>query len=199
MSLNLVTPAALEPTTPADFAAHARIDPSIAAITTEATWITDCLMAAREWAESFTQRQFITATWELWLDYFPTWEIKIPKAPLISVVSLKYLATDGTLTTLDPSLYLVDNPAGPEAQQGAVLPAYQQTWPVTRRQENAVKIQFTAGYGAAAANVPFAIKRGIYIKAAELYQRREEQVAGTILAASNPPASEALLWPYRSW
>jgi uncharacterized phiE125 gp8 family phage protein len=175
------------------------VDPSIAALAAETDWITTSLVGARAWAESFTNRQFITATWELWLDYFPKWEIKIPKAPLQSVVSVKYIDDSGVQQTLvEGTDYLVDAPAGPEAQRGGITPCYGTIWPVTRRQENAVVVRFKAGYGDTAATVPPGIRRAILVVAAELYQRREEAFEGRYFAPS-VTASERLLWPMRSY
>jgi uncharacterized phiE125 gp8 family phage protein len=203
MQVNLVAAPAQEVVSRNEFAAHARVDPSLAAVPVQQDWMDSSVEAAREWAETFTGRQFITATWELWLDSFPRWEIRLPKAPLQQVVSVKYLDDQGVQQTLVEDTgaggdYLVDAPAGPEAQRGGITPAYQKIWPVTRRQENAVKVQFKGGYGLTFAAVPFAIRRAIMVAAAEMWERREEQFEGRFFV---PPqsATERLLWPYRSY
>lgn len=57
-------------------------------------------------------------------------------------------------------------------------------------------IRFTAGYGDAAEDVPQAIRHGILIEIAKLYENREDVVVGK--AINMMPAPERLLWPYRA-
>lgn len=103
------------------------------------------------------------------LDGKTGYEIFLPKPPLQSVTSIKYIDTDGAQQTLDPSLYIVDTASEP----GRLTPAYGQTWPTIREQANAVEIVFVCGYGLAAA-VPAGIKRWMQIRVDTLYNNREE-------------------------
>src|SRR4030067_860491 len=82
----------------------------------------------------------ITQTWELYLDAFPAWEIRVPKPTLQSITSIVYTDTDGILQTLAGSMYLVDNKSEP----GRITPAFGEVWPVTRAQINAVIVRFVA-------------------------------------------------------
>ena len=47
---------------------------------------------------------------------------------ILLVESVKYLAPDGTLTTLDPAAYELD----PTAEPGLLMPAHGTSWPATR-------------------------------------------------------------------
>jgi uncharacterized phiE125 gp8 family phage protein len=117
------------------------------------------IAAAREYAETFTHRGFITQTWDLTLYGFPCSEdvIWLPKAPLVSVTSVSYVDTAGVTQTWSSTLYTVDAPVGPKARVGCIVPNYGQIFPSTRDVVNAVTVRFVAGYGAAAA-VPSLIK-----------------------------------------
>lgn len=139
------------------------------------TWIS----TARQRFEQQTGRQLMTATWEAWLDAFPC-VIELPKAPLISVVSIKYVDADGALTTLDPSAYSVKAPQGPQGDRGWIEPAYGATWPSTRDESGAVRVRYTAGYGSAQGDVPELVRSGLYLLLSDFWCSRcanEEKVA----------------------
>ena len=188
-TLSLITAPASEPVTASEAKAHVRVDH-----TTEDTLITALITAARQGVEASTERQLISATWELWLDAFPeSGEIWLPKPPLVSVTSVKYYDSDGVLQTLATSYYDVDAPAGPHAPRGRVRLAYDQSWPTTRSIANAVQVRYVAGWANAAA-VPQELKQALLLRLGELYARREAGVAGTIFTET--PAYRYLVGPY---
>ena len=170
MSLQLVTPPAVEPVTLAEAKAHLRVD-----FSDDDALITTLIAAARQQAETITGRQFCTATWKLNLDAFPGYGyaalggILLPKAPVASITSIQYLDMGGSLQTLSNTLYAADLANEP----ARVTPVFGQIWPVTLPQINAVQITFVAGYGVAAA-VPEGIKAWIKIRVASMFANREE-------------------------
>lgn len=111
------------------------------------------LYAITEEAEHLTNRAFIQQTWEVTLDAFPA-EIPLAPAPLASVTSVQYYDVAGTLQTLGPQQYLVDEKSEP----GRVLPAPGVTWPDTAERFDAVQVRFVCGYGADDTAVPKAIQ-----------------------------------------
>lgn len=147
----------------------------------------------RQVAEEDTWRQFVTATWVLRLDAFPSnnGDIIVPKPPLQSVSSIKYYDTDGVQQTLVASGYDVDSYGG---GPGIVRPAYGEIWPSTRAQLNAIEITFIAGY----TTVPWAICKAIKILVADAYKNRESEVVGQGWSAM-PLRRDAEYWlgPYR--
>ncbi len=187
MSLQLVTAPASEPVTLAEAKSHLRVT-----VTDDDTLITSLIVAARQWIENFTRRALITQTWDYFLDAFDDGGIEIPRPPLISVGSVKYVDNDGATQTLATSEYTADT----AAERGLVRLAYGKSWPGTRTQANAVTIRFTAGY-ATAADVPGPIKSACLLMLGELYERRETAIVGTIINEV-PVSAEYLLWPYRS-
>jgi uncharacterized phiE125 gp8 family phage protein len=155
--------------------------------------------AARTMAEVFTGRAFVTQTWELVIDKFPTMEIRLPLPPLQSVASIKYDDGGGSEQTLPQSGYEVDN----ISQPGWVVPATS-GWPTNLWQGiNAVRIQFVAGYPPGtgspvdlAANIPRSIKQGMLLSIGSFYEHREDQIVG-LTTMRLPLGAEHLLRQFR--
>lgn len=160
----------------------------------DATLIT----ALRDAAEAYLDghagimgRALLTQTWDLKLHYLPA-VITLPLPPLQSVTSITYLDTEGASQTLAASVYqVVDNGNSPSQ----IVEAYNQDYPSTRDQAQAVTVRFVAGYGAAA-DVPDPIKVAIKLLVSQWYDRRESVVVGKTVAEL-PFAVKALLGPYR--
>ena len=140
--------------------------------------------AARKLAEKATKRQLMTATYDLFLHAFPC-EIVLPRPPLQSVASVKYLDTGGTQTTLATSVYTTDTNRTP----GRITLAYNQSWPSIRAIENTVEILYVCGY-TAAVNVPEGIRMGILMLTAHWWRHREAFVDKALLEL--PVGYEAL-------
>ena len=186
--LTLITPPATEPLTLEDAKLHLREDG-----TAQDALITSLIKAAREHVEGFLGRALVTQTWDLTLDGFPSsGEVLIPRPPLVSVTSVKYLDAAGVQQTMTASDYVVD-----VAQQpGRVFLAYGANWPTIQTRQNAVVIRFVAGYGAAA-SVPESIKAAVKLLVGHWYENREAAIVGTS-AAAVPMAVESLLWMERT-
>lgn len=114
------------------------------------------IIEARNWAESYTGRALITQTREIRWDCFVD-EHELPSA--LTVASVKYIDSDGAETTLSSSDYVLDT----YTFIPHVRLAYAVSWPSVRAERNAVRIQFTAGYGATADTVPLLIKEAIIL------------------------------------
>jgi hypothetical protein len=222
MAVQLVTAPTVEPLALTDVKPHLRVD---TAMTDDDALITAMITAVRMHAESVTRRALCTQSWKMVLDKFPNpamnigsanwygpqWgispgpltvvaldgitgnEIFMPLAPLQTLDSLKYIDTDGNLQTMTVATdTIVDNVSEP----ARVVPAYGTAWPATRNQINAVTLQFTCGYGAAAA-VPQAIKNWMLLRIGALYENREEMIVGTRIIVADLPFVDGMLEPYR--
>jgi uncharacterized phiE125 gp8 family phage protein len=154
-------------------------------------YVSALITAARERVELFLRRALITQTFEYSMDRFPTL-IYLPRPPLQSVEWIKYLDRAGVLQTLQAEDYVVDLSSN---EMGRVAQAWNRYWPVTRSSINSVVIRFVAGYGDSAENIPQAIRHGILIETANLYENREDMVLGSTVGLLE--VSERLLWPYR--
>lgn len=179
-----------EPLTTAEAKSHLRVD-----IDTEDTLIASYVKAAREWVEDTGALACITQTLAMRLDFFPgmrgcdpdrvdrhwsdRYAIELPRAPVASVSSIAYVDAAGATQTLSSTLYQVS--LGGRRLPARILPAYGQTWPVTRDQMDAVVVTFVAGYGAAGSAVPEAIRHLMRLLVAHQYEMREPVVTGTIV------------------
>lgn len=138
----------------------------------EDTLLGQLIVSARQWGEAITGRAFVTQSWELKLPRFPDCAIELPKPPLVSVTSVKYLDTAGVEQTWAPTTGYIVTGAAAEMTRGSIEPAYGVCYPSTQAVPDAVRIIYVAGYGAAAA-VPQGIKRALLYHIAEAYQNRE--------------------------
>lgn len=176
--------------------------------------IQSLIESATDYSERFLGRALIDQTWELVLDGFVhehhhrhydslRWlhrhdyesGIKLPKPPLIEVVSVKYDDTSGAEQTVDPSEYMVDAIGEP----GRVSPIA--PWPATRPGVNSVRIQFRCGYldqgsSPGSQSVPSSIRAAIKLMVGDLYANRETITIGQ-RTGQIPLTTELLLQRYR--
>lgn len=192
MGLRLIAAPLTTPVSLSEAKAHLRFDDN-----DEDLLITTYIEAATDYAEKFLGRALIDQTWELVLDAFPTEEIKIPKPPLIEVLSINYSDPDGLDQVVAAANYYVDNASEPGwvVPQGGSL-----TWPATLDAINAVRIRYRAGFidngSPPSANVPSAIRAAIFLTIGALSENREQTVVGTI-ANKLPWGVDDLLRKYR--
>lgn len=188
MSITLITAPEAEPISLAEAKAQCSVDSS-----DWDTLLTLYIQAARQKAEGELQRALITQTWEQRLDAFPDAEVMLEKPGVLSIVSVKYLDTSGVEQTLAPSAYALDAAASP----GWLYPADGTTWPTTDDVINAVRIQYTAGFGPAAADVPAPIRAWMLLTIGYLFAQREAIDATGKAAAIPSRFVDSLLDPWR--
>ena len=196
---------ATEPVTLSEAKAHARIDSSA-----DDTLVTNLIIGARQWVEKYTGRALITQTWQMWFDLWPAaaegWRdglhegpvsglqqinyVSLPRAPLQSVSSVQYYDESDNAATWAASNYYVDTVHEP----GRLALRSGATWPVPSRLANGIVIQYVAGYGGSASDVPETIRTAIRQLVAHWYEHRGEASSAT---APVPLVIQALLEPYR--
>lgn len=144
--------------------------------TVEDTLIAQWIKAARKMAEEYQHRTFLQQTYVLTFDEYPNRCFDIPQPPLIEVTSIKYYDTDNTEYTLDSSNYFVDL----TSEVGRVSLNYAINWPTTLlRPINGLVVEFVAGYGTTADDVPESVKNAIYLYCTHMYENRDNE-AGTV-------------------
>lgn len=137
-------------------------------------------------------RCLVNQTWKINLEEFCDDEILLPFGDLVSVGSVKYYDSSNTQQTVSSSYYsALQSVRGPII---ALKSTY--TWPVVYDREDAIEVQWTAGFGAAASNVPDAIRQAMLMHVAHLYDNRSA-VTSDLAAMPMPLGAEALLAPYR--
>jgi uncharacterized phiE125 gp8 family phage protein len=160
-------------------------------IAEESALVTSLVAAATAQAEAYCRRRFVTQRWRTSFDEFPAGALVLPFPPLASIEGVTYVDRDGVVQTLDPSAFVVRAAETP----GEIAPAYGTHWPSTRRDIDAVAVEFTCGYGEPDA-VPDSVKRAVLLIVGTLYAHRESVVTGTI-ATDLPQSAEWLLGPLR--
>ena len=174
MPLTLITPPAIEPTSLVEAKLQAKVDHSDLD-----TLINVFIKSAREAAEHELGRALITQTWRLTLDEFPCAEIELPKPKVLSVTSVGYVDEAGVDQTVSAANYSLDSAQLP----GWILPAENYSWPATRAIANAVRVDFTAGYGPAATDVPASVRQWMLLQIAAAVKQSEAFASGFTVAA----------------
>lgn len=137
----------------------------------------DYLRAAHAAAEHYTGLSIGTQTLELALDAFPDGAIGLPQGPVSGIVSIQYVATDGSLLTLTPLAYVLDDYSTPQW----VLQAQGYDWPATSEVANAVRVRYTAGV------MSHPVRAAILLTTAYLHENRGD------VDRELPRAAESLL------
>jgi uncharacterized phiE125 gp8 family phage protein len=184
--LRIVTAPASEPVTLAEAKAHLRLES-----TEDDTYVSVLILAARQHVEEVCWRGVVTQTREAVLEAFPYEDaVELPGGNLGAITSATYVDADGVTQTLDGDVYEADTVSVP----GRLVLSYDQTWPSTRSQWDAVRVQYTVGW--AVADVPAPIKQALLLLVAHFYEQRNPEITGTIVSKV-AFAVDALLAPYR--
>jgi len=183
------TDPASEPVTKAELDAHLRGDGVLEA--NEADLLDSLILAAREYVEEFTRRALITQSWTLVMDAWPQakgdnlgwWDgvregsissgtqgfVELPIGQLQSVTSVTTYDNDNSSTVFASSNYFLDTNATP----GQLILNTGTVWPVFTRTRNGIEIEYVAGYGDNATDVPGALRQAVKQLAAHWYENRE--------------------------
>jgi uncharacterized phiE125 gp8 family phage protein len=187
MALVLTSDPTSEPVTVAEAKAHLRVDAA-----NEDTLIASLILTSRLHVETALGLALLTQSWQLLLDRWPPEkDLQLPLRPLQSIDAVRVFPAEGAATVIDPSDYLADTASVPPRliRTGVI-------WPQPGKAANGVEIDFTAGYGASAADVPAPIRQALLLLIAHWYERREPIEVGspeTIV----PAVVSDLLEPYR--
>ncbi len=186
MGIKIITSPSVEPVSVAELKIWARIDDPLDSATKTAN---DALLAAmissaREQAETFTRRSFLTTVLELSRSGFPLdgGALELPRPPLASVASVTYTDLEDVSQTVQSSDYSIEILS--DSLPAILVP--DTVWPIAKYAQAAVRVRYTAGWPAAA-YVPENIKTWIKIKAATLYANREAMLTGNGAIVSELP------------
>ena len=152
--ISVVIPPYAEPVNLSEMKNHVKGDIDV---TVDDALLTSLITSARDAVETATGANtyrcnvILASTFDLFLHCFPWWDpltsspyayIALPRVPLVSVTSITYVDTAGATQTMAASLYTVDT------ARGRIYLAYNESWPSTRNQPNAVTVRFIAGMAA---------------------------------------------------
>ena len=163
----------------------------------EDDFLTALIVAAREYCEQFTSRALAEQTIVAYLDHFPPCNnFELPRPPLQSVTSLKYInSSNETTTMVQDTDYMVDT----DSLLGRIALPYGETWPqFTAWPVNPVQIEYVAGYDESNP-IPTTIKQAMLMLIGHWYSNREASVIGSITSVSVEFSVKTLLsnWKVR--
>jgi hypothetical protein len=161
--------------------------------TSEDALITQYIKDARVYAENYTGRKFITQTLVGYVDNFigtrDNWftgfregselelyakgerKIVMDWTPVQSVTEVNTIDVDNTETVYASSNYYLDNYDNDHLQK-IMVNDNTTILNISLRARNAIKVEYVAGYGNNASDVPAAIRRGLIMIATHLYTNR---------------------------
>lgn len=187
MASFLVSAPAVEPVTVEEAKAHMRVDS-----TSDDTLIASLIEVARSQSETELSRAFIHQSWRLTLDQWPqTRCLALPRAPAETISTITYYDRDGMPAMLASEAYQLAGQAVPPhvVFDHSYLPA------VDQDHLNGVEIDYVAGYGAAASDVPAPLRHAILLLTAHLYETREAALSQSLMIT--PKGYDALIAPFR--
>jgi len=139
------------------------------------------IKAAESYAENYMKRSINRQRWELRIDGFSghDGDIELPRPPLTTVSSevvVSYIedTTAGSTVAISATAITIDYYSEP----GVVYPSYDNEWPETRDEANAVRVTYYSGY-ATPGLVPDAIKQWVKLRVGAMYEHRESLMVGT--------------------
>ncbi len=188
MPLLLTQGPLVEPVSLAEAKAHLRVDSA-----DEDTLIASLITSARVHIETTLGQALNTQNWSLFLDNWPvSGTVQLPRAPVISVDSVKTYDANDIATVFAPENYFADTVSEPPRLllRGAA------SWPRPGRAGNGIEIAFTAGYGPARNDVPEPFRQAILQLVAHWFENRELVAMGG-QPAMIPATVMSLLTPYR--
>lgn len=144
------------------------------------------IKAAAEYIEGQTWRYLIRQTVEWHRDGFG-YEIRIPRGPVASITSIKYIDDDDVEQTVSADDYQVS------PRRGVIIPAYGATWPTPKCQLDAVTVRAALGYADPTA-VPKDLRVALLMVIDDMYEHRSAQ---SELRLEDNDVLQRLLWANR--
>ncbi len=187
MALVMTSGPAAEPVTVAEAKAHLRIDHN-----TEDVLIGSLILTSRLHIEAALGIALIAQGWRLLLDRWPRGaKVQVPLSPMIGVSEIRVRDADGTPVVVPTEFYAVD-----AASVGPRIVRLAANWPEPGRVTHGIEIDFTAGFGAAASDVPAPLRQAVLLLVAHWYEHRDPIEIGSE-ATVIPHGISELVAPWR--
>lgn len=164
------------------------------------TFIENLIVSARESAELYCERVFITQTWQMFFDFLGNvrssiwWDgvrqgaissifpdsLDITRPPLQSISSVTSFNDDDVGTVFNADNYFASIYKGDNPRKGRITLRNGASWPVGTRNADSLQIEFIAGYGSLPENVPRQIRNAILEEVAFRYEHRGDCIDTSI-------------------
>lgn len=133
-------------------------------------YLAAAMTAAREFAESYTNRTFCNTQWTMRLDTFPH-AIELPRPPVsrtVTATTITYTTETQSAVTLPSNKYRIDRISTP----GVIRTLYGETWPPHLADYNSIAVTWWAGYSEDGSKVPMRARNAMLMLAAHWFERR---------------------------
>ncbi|MGD9783891.1 MAG: head-tail connector protein [Hyphomicrobiaceae bacterium] len=187
MALALTSGPLSEPLTLDEVKQHLRIDG-----TNEDALLASLILTSRLHIETALGLALLQQSWRLSLDAWPrSGFILMPLSPVLAVSEIRVAADMGPATVVDAAAYQVD-----AASRPARIAFDASHVPQPKGLVNGIEIDFTAGFGMAAGDVPEPVRLALLLLVAHWYEHRDPIEIG-MPSTAIPQAVGRLLAPYR--
>jgi uncharacterized phiE125 gp8 family phage protein len=145
-------------------------------------------------AQGVLGHAMISQKWGQWVKSTPPQSVMISLGPVIQIDAVKYYDEAGVLQTDTLSNYEITG----TRFTTQIGPKDGFNWPVTQERSDAIRIEFTSGYGTTAADVPDTLRHAMLMLIGHWYENRETTLADEV--SNIPFGFEMLLDMHRrSW
>lgn len=187
MGLKLLSGPGAEPVSIDEVKAHLRIDGN-----SEDALMSSLVLTSRLHIEAALGLALMTQQWQLVLDSWPAaGSVKLAIAPVQSITEVRIADKSGATTSVAASSYALEATGRP----ARIVPV-EGAWPTPGRKTGGIQIDFVAGFGAAAQDVPAPIRQALLLLIAHWYEHRDPIEIGAP-ATAVPHAVSRLLHPYQ--
>lgn len=181
-SYSVITELTVEPITVEELKLFARIDNS-----DEDTLLEGFIVATRQAAEQYLNRALLCRKIRLVYDEWFCRTIELPSPPLISIDGVYTVDEDGVTTEYSSDNYYIVT----EHLPGQLVIKRSATMPInTTRDTGGYRVEYFAGYGELATDVPQQIREALKLWATALYENRA-------ITTEPPPEARSLLDIYK--
>jgi uncharacterized phiE125 gp8 family phage protein len=189
MTSYLLSGPAIEPVTLDEARAYVRMDD-----TGEDALLATLITAARLHVESVTGQALLSQGWRLVLDCWPgDRAVPLPVAPALSLTAITVYDAADAATVLPLAGVLLDGKGAPPR---LFLPA-SLTPGVVLRERQGLEIDYVAGYGADAADVPADLRQAVLLLVGYWFENRDAvAIAGS--GALAPSGFDLMVAPYKA-
>lgn len=159
MLMSLVTPAATGPVSLADAKAHCRVDYS-----DEDALISALLDAASVAVSEMSGRVLVAETWRMSVPG-ASGDLRLPKSPVQSLTAITYYDRDGVGQSANVNDFFLFA----DEDRAILRPKDGKAWPSVQSREDALSVDFVAGY----ADVPANLRQAVLLLVGHWYLHRE--------------------------
>jgi uncharacterized phiE125 gp8 family phage protein len=156
------------------------------------TYIAELVQKAGEYVESAAKRTLVNRSLRLVVESFGS-GVELLHPPVVAVTEVKYLDPAGAEITLPETEWRLAQGFVPK-----LVPAVGKSFPTTAKEQDAVRVTYTAGFGDNAEAVPLQLRQAVLLLVHHWFVNREAvMIGGNMSPQKVPMAVEDIIGHYR--